>query len=304
MYTPLHHPFYDREWIAVIPGPLTVAGQTVPYLTVIRGGVPKDIWYYSLDGLHYTAASNKVLTQVASGAGVSEWLPTTPNADADWTQAISEMGVAPLNTGGALAWRVDVLDGLSGAEWWSVEPGSLQWTRFRLGNGSELPDGRLVQDSRGWTHIVNAEENTVSYSISKDGGQTWTSTSTALPEGHTVEDWDFHANGALGLTAVGIHAHNSITGRDQDLVVKYGTACGGPEHTRTYFVGLGDLNASSGVGADIRFDFATMVILPDGKIATSIIDSLHTSPALAVEVSTALNPGYEPPLLSCGVPAP
>jgi hypothetical protein len=305
MYTPLHTPFYDREWIAVIPGPLTVAGQTVPYLTVIRGGFPaKDIWYYSLDGLHYIAASNKVLTQVASGEGVSEWLPTTPNPDADWTQPISSMGMAPINTGGALAWRVDTIDSVTGARWWAVEPGSLQWTRFRLGNGSELPSGRLVQDSRGWTHVVNVQGGTVTYNLSKDGGQSWTSTTTALPDGHNVEEWDFHANGALGVTAVGIHAHNSITERDQDLVVKYGTACGGPEHTRTYLVGLGDLNAGRGVGATIRFDFATMVILPDGKIATSMMDSLHTSPALAVEVSTALNQGYEPPPLSCGIPAP
>jgi hypothetical protein len=305
MYTPLHTPFYDREWIAVIPGPLTVAGQTVPYLTVIRGGYPaKDIWYYSLDGLHYLAASNKVLTQMAGGAGVSRWLPNTPNAEADWTQPISSMGMAPLNTGGALAWRVDTLDSLGGAAWWSVEPGSLQWTRFRLGNGSELPDGRLVQDSRGWTHVVNVDGGTVTYGLSKDGGQTWSSTTTALPDGHTVEEWDFHANGQLGLTAVGVHAHNSATDRDQDLVLRYGTGCGSPEHTRTQFVGMGDLNASRGVGADIRFDFATMVILPDGRVATSMMDTLHTSPALAVEVSTALNEGYEPPLLSCGVPAP
>lgn len=305
MYTPLHTPFYDREWIAVIPGPLTVGGQTIPYLTVIRGAWPaKDVWYYSVDGLHYTVAGNKVLTQMAGGAGVSEWLPTTPDADADWTQPISEMGVAPLNTGGALAWRVDTLDSFGGANWWTVEPGSLLWTRFRLGNGSELPQGRLVQDSRGWTHLVNVQGGTVTYNISQDGGQTWTSTSTPLPADHNVENWDFHANGALGITAVAVHAHNSISGKDQDLVLKYGTACGQPELTRTYLVGLGDLDAASGLGASIRFDFATMVILPDGRIATSMMDTLHTSPALAVEVSTALNPGYEPPLLSCGVPAP
>lgn len=305
MYTPLHTPFYDREWISVIPGPLTIAGQTIPYLTVIRGGWPaKDIWYYSLDGLHYTFASNKVLTQIASGAGVSRWLPTTPNADADWIQPITESGVAPLNTGGALAWRVDTLDSVGGARWFVVEPGSLQWQRFRLDNGSELPDGRLVQDSRGWSHVVAVREGLVTYNLSKDGGQTWTSTTTALPANHTVEEWDFHANGALGLTAVGIHAHNGLTNTDQDLVIKYGTACGQPEHTRTHFVGAGNLNAGRGLGASIRFDFATMVILPDGRIATSMMDTSHTSPALAVELSTELTPGYEPAPLSCGVPAP
>jgi hypothetical protein len=151
---------------------------------------------------------------------------------------------------------------------------------------------------------VNVDGNTVVYNLSKDGGQTWTTTTTALPAGHNTENWDFHANGALGISTVAIHAHNDNTGKDQDLVLKYSDACGQPELSRTYFVGLGDLNGSSGLGASIRFDFATSVILPDGKIATSILDSAHTAPALAVEVSTQLAPGVTPPLLSCGVPAP
>jgi hypothetical protein len=119
-----------------------------------------------------------------------------------------------------------------------------------------------------------------------------------------VENWDFKVNGQLGITAVGLHTHNGSSGRDRDLVLKYATSCGEPELTRMYQVGNGDLNASSGLGADVRFDFATTVILPDGRIATSLIDAAHTAPALAVEVDTALKSGYTPPLLSCGVPAP
>ena len=300
MYTPLHTPFYDREWIAVIPGPHTVAGQTVPYITVIRGGWPsKAVWYYSLDGLHYAIASNKVLTQLAGG-NVNAWLPTAADPEADWTQPISESGISPLIGGGALARSVDALD----AGWYRIAPGSMLWSSFKLGDGSELPDGRLVMDSRGWSHVVNVSEGNVTYRLSKDGGMTWSTVTSALPANHTVEEWDLRANGALGVTAVAIHAHNSVTDKDQDLVMRFATVCGTPELVRTHLVGKGDLNASSGLGASIRFDFATTSMLPDGKVATSIIDNAHTSPAVAVELDTTFVEGYTPPLLSCGVPAP
>jgi hypothetical protein len=103
---------------------------------------------------------------------------------------------------------------------------------------------------------------------------------------------------------VAIHAHNATTDKDQDLVLRFATVCGTPELVRTHLVGKGDLNASSGLGASIRFDFATTALLPDGKVATSIIDTAHQSPALAVELDTTFVAGYTPPLLSCGVPAP
>jgi hypothetical protein len=302
MYTELHTPFYDREWISVIPGPHTVAGQTIPYITVIRGGWPaKDIWYYSLDGLHYAVASNKVLTQLAGGT-TNAWLPSTPDPAADWTQPISESSITPLRGGGALARGVDTLDPAN--SWFRIAPGSFLWSRYNLGDGTALPAGRLVMDSRGWAHLVQAEGGAVTYRLSQDGGRTWSTTTAALPPNHSVEDWDLRANGQLGLTSVAIHAHNDAWNVDQDLVMRFATKCGTAELVHTNLVGKGDLNASSGLGASIRFDFATTAILPDGKIATSIIDSAHTAPALAVEIGTTYTAGYTPPTLSCGVPAP
>jgi hypothetical protein len=300
MYTALHTPFYDREWIAVIPGPHTIAGETVPYITVLRGGWPsKAVWYYSLDGLHYALASNKVLTQLAGGT-TDAWLPEEADAEADWTQPISESSITPLIGGGALARSVDALDN----GWYHLAPGSMLWSRHYMGDGSELPSGRLVMDSRGWAHLVNVSEGTVTYRLSKDGGRTWESATAALPPSHTVENWDLRANGALGVSSVAIHAHNSASNKDQDLVLRFATVCGAPELVRTHLVGNGDLNAGIGVGASIRFDFATTAILPDGKIATSILDDAHRSPALAMEIETTYAAGYAPPLLSCGVPAP
>ncbi|HEV3473821.1 MAG TPA: hypothetical protein VG602_00395 [Actinomycetota bacterium] len=311
MYTALHTPFYDREWIAVIPGPHTIAGQTFPYITVMRGGFPsKDVWFYSLDGLHYAVASNKMLAAMLGGT-TSRWLPATPDPEADWTQPISEASIAPLNGGGAIAYRVDVLETavtvegiLPANNWWILEPSTLVWKQHRLATGTQMPRGRLVQDSRGWSHLVSVVEGEVTYRLSQDGGQTWSTATASLPPSHRVEEWDFRANGGLGLTAVAVHAHNDATDKDQDLVLRFATVCGVPELVETHFVGTGDTNAGRGLGASIRFDFATTAILPDGTIATSLLDRAHLSPALAVELETTYTPGYEPPALSCGAPAP
>ncbi len=285
MYSPLHTPFYDREWISVVEGPFTVGAVTVPYITVIRGGWPsKALWYYSLDGLHYTMAANKVVDQQVEAA-TTAWLPTKAAASADWTQPIVESGVAPLTGGGALAPRIDTLDN-SGGVWAILKPGALRWSRFKLGDGTDLPNGRIAQDSRGWLHLVSVSGGAIAYRVSTDGGRTWSATTAALPPNLRAENWDFRANGALGLTAIAIHANAG--GPDQDVVVKFSTACPTPALRGISLVGAGDLVAggSFGVNSAPRFDFATMAILADGSVATSFIDASNNPPAVAVELST------------------
>jgi hypothetical protein len=66
-----------------------------------------------------------------------------------------------------------------------------------------------------------------------------------------------------------------------------------PRLTRLYEVGLGDVNGSSGVGADVRFDFETVTIMPDGRVAMSFYDTTTMAgggvqPALALEGETTL----------------
>jgi hypothetical protein len=66
---PLHQPFYDREWITVLPGPFVINGQSYPYVTFVKGGYPwKDPAFYSTDGLTYTNASSMFLDETTGDA--------------------------------------------------------------------------------------------------------------------------------------------------------------------------------------------------------------------------------------------
>lgn len=51
---------------------------------------------------------------------------------------------------------------------------------------------------------------------------------------------------------------------------------------------------TAGLGNDVRFDFATAVILPDGRVATSFQDRRHGDPKLAIELSGIVAEEAEP----------
>ena len=50
------------------------------------------------------------------------------------------------------------------------------------------------------------------------------------------------------------------------------------------FIGLGDLDATSGAGQDIRFDFASMTILPDGGAVIAYHDASDPDPLFGLEL--------------------
>lgn len=274
----LHTPFYDRPWIAVVPGPFTFAGQSYPYVSVLRGGWPsKEIWYVSLDGLNYVLPSSKLMGSLVSEAELG-WLSLPQAASADWIQPHTEANLTPLNGGGGLAGQ---LDGFIDCPWKTLRE-DLRWRCFSL-PGGQLGHGRLLTDAKGYLHLVDVTGNQIAYDFSADGGMTWTRTTTILPVGHEVEDWDFKTNGALATTAVAIHAHKG--GADQDLLYRYSVSSGGPSLDRRYHLGLGDYDFAGGLNAANadRFDFASVAILPAGKIAISYGDSEHIEAALAIE---------------------
>ncbi|MGH2746469.1 MAG: hypothetical protein ACRDKB_00905 [Actinomycetota bacterium] len=279
--TKLHSPFFDRESVAVIPGPFEIAGEEFPYVSVLKGGFPfKSPWYLSVDGLNYFVPSFRFTDQMAEGR-VGGPLPIDPEPSFDWLQTQRQTFLTPLGPGRALAGQADLFLDQFGAPWTILREGRLRWTGYDF--PSPVPGGgQLHTDSRGWLHYVRIDER-LTYRVSRDGGKSWASTEIDLPEGtRSFPSFDSRANGRLGLTAVAVHAQTE-EGVTQDLVYRF-VARKKIRLSKVYVVGAGDLVTGVGLtSSDPRFDFANVVILPDGRIATSFMDSEHTRPALAIQ---------------------
>lgn len=285
---PLHTPFYDREWIGVLPGPVTIDGTTYPWVSFVRGGYPyKDAaWLYSTDGTTYTDVTSLALEDLTNGATTQGPLPTVANSRNDWIQSNTNSGMTPLGGNKMLA---NVNAGTYSG-WALFDGATFSWSAYRFADGSE-PQGRFQVDSAGRIHnvIPSADGTSFVYRISADGGKTWLSASAELPQYQRFEEWDFRANRAAGIGAVAIHAQNQATGNDQDLVFKFDITANQPLLRQRLNVGLGDLGSTAGVTNDIRMDFQTIAIYGDGRVAVSVLDSTTGErPALAIEQGTTL----------------
>ncbi|MFN2466540.1 MAG: hypothetical protein ABR521_00185 [Gaiellaceae bacterium] len=287
---PLHVPFYDREWVTVIPGPFTILGQTVPYITFLKGGWPsKELWFRSTDGLLYAEMTSK-FADTSLNDVTHEWLRTKADASFDWIQPNIGTGVIPLGEGRALA-RPD----FGATRWAQHHRDILAWSDYRFPSG--MPEGMYQIDSLGRIHNLIPQVTSFAYRISADGGRTWSKIDVPLPPNMRIEQIDFRANRAAGVAAVVIHAQKAASVNDQDLAYKIGITTNQPVLQRLYQVGLGDGASTAGVGSDVRMDFQTVAIFPDGRLAVSFLDSttksvspttgaLRTSPNVAIELNT------------------
>lgn len=274
--TKLHAPFFDRPWIAVVKGPFRIGSQKIEYISILTSNFWRDPWYISLDGLNYFLPTHRSLDGAFEGLDDGK-LKLDPDPAADWMQPQTQSGIIPMSGGGALSSDMNPFE--DGVPAFVLKGPNLRWKRFE---DKRLPRGRLLVDSRGWLHNVRAKKGDVIYSISATGGKTWTKKTVDLPGDHRSEDFDFRANGALGITAIAVHAHSKSEEQDQDLVYRFSTKKRKPVLTHAYFVGNGDLDIGFGLGSNIRFDFPTLAILPDGTIATSFGDDAHREPATAI----------------------
>ena len=287
--TKLHQPFFDRESVAVIPGPFTWQGQKFPYLTVLRGGFPfKTPTFYSFDGLNYFLPSARfvdVVTEVSDG-------PLKIKADPmlDWIQPAEQSGFTPLGNGVALD-RTNGFDvrGTNAdpehAQFSKLNPNTLRWHQFEFKSGP-LPDrGVLRVDSKGALHYVYPRDTKFGYMVSTDGGQSWSQKTFELPKGYEVVQMETAVNGGLGMAAVAVQGRDEKAARNQDWVFRFSITRDRPRLKRIYQVGDGKGDYGQGVAASgARFDFATMVILPDGRLALSIATSTKGKPNLAIEL--------------------
>ena len=281
---PLHEPFYDREWVAVAKGPFTIGGQRVPWVSLVLSNFHRRAVLMSLDGLNYFTPAQRDIDALRPPA-VEKYLRVVKDPDMDYMQEHSETGVVALAGGGALS-----LDNAGTCETQILRT-DLSWGCFSLPDAAPI-EGRLHVDSRGWLHNVAIDGDTVEYRVSTNGGRTWSSTEMLLPLDAIVggnESWDFKAHGKLGLTAIAVHA--LVEGPDgspahQDMVLRVDTKKAKPRHRDTLLVGDGNFHFTSGLDVSTdksnRVDFATVAILPNGKIAVGFADKTYDDPALAI----------------------
>ena len=124
---------------------------------------------------------------------------------------------------------------------------------------------------------------TFTHYLSWNGGLNWTTQNYTEEAWASIEEWEFQANGELDLFVLNVR-YQDASGPDVDTLY----------HVRGYsedlrpdtltFIGLGDLDSTSGAGNDIRFDFASMGIMADGGAFIAYHDSTDPDPLFGVEL--------------------
>lgn len=312
-----HAPFMDRPAVGVLPGPFTVGNETVPYISVLRGGLllGKSYWTYSLDGLNYGLVNARFLDGMTN-LPLSEPLDVERWSELDWIQSHDLIGVTPLGHAKVMSERpsIGAFDTETHAPRSVLDPTTLRWKPYEFPDDGppqttvancvdavEYPDcfaseGRTLADSRGnLHHVVYSDNGAILYWFSSDGGKTWNRVDTPLLDGYEAPfnaglDKSFKVSGAHHKTAVVVHV---IKSRDplvtQDLVYEFSFRSGSPRVTRIHVLGSGGYSCfPDGTAADLTAegacDFPSITFLRGGRIAVSFTDAAHREPAIAIEL--------------------
>jgi hypothetical protein len=279
-------PFYDRPWLTYARGTYALSGgQAKQLLDVTGGGITKDVDTFSADGLDYGDPSFFYLDEQRTAPGRFA-VKVARNQDADYWQPHPGTGTMPLNAGGVLRfYNEDDLTGDKGCPTARLMPTAV-WqcvkTKARF-------HGVVRQDSRGY--LVEAYPTPGNSSLvlatSRDGGMHWAHTTLVPPKAtgavrlETPNLYDVVANGALHQAVVSAR-FDDAKGNGHDMVFRVDTRGRAPRLLATYQVGKGDLNTANDVtgSAGYRYDYESVALLPDGKIAMSFDDSTCLQPSL------------------------
>jgi hypothetical protein len=279
-------PFYDRPWLSYAKGPVTLDGKRIPrILDVTGGGITKDIDTFSPNGLDYSDPSFFYGDEQQGGTGHAV-VKVVRNQDADYWQPHPGTGTLPLNAGGMLRFgNQEDVTGQRACAVAQLTP-SATWQCVTM-RAKFL--GVVRQDSRGY--LVEAYPTPGNASIvlatSRDGGLHWARTTLTPPKAtgavrlETPSLYDVVANGALGQTVVSAR-FDDAKGNGHDMVFRVNTRSVRPQLVSTYIVGKGDINTANDVtgSAGYRYDYESVALLPDGKIAVSFDDSSCVQPSL------------------------
>jgi hypothetical protein len=275
-------PFYDRSWQVEVIGPINggIYGNG-EYASIVIS----NFWHQvqniggqiSTDGLNYDyfsfpdrdASLETIEVDLTAEMLGEEW---------DYTKPHKEMRAFPVPSGG-LYFPNYFVDGRD-----AYVDTALNWWSATTLNGSSLPSEYCAFDSSGALHCVLSESNTIQHLVSWDGGETWRNNTYDLQnQASGIEEWEFHANGVHDLFVLNVR-YQSSDGPDIDIawhVRDYSDSL--VPDSKTY-LGQGDLDSTSGAGADIRFDFASMGILPDGGSFIAYHDSTDPDPLFGLEL--------------------
>jgi hypothetical protein len=291
-------PFYDRPWLTYARGPFSLSGaSTRQLLDVTGGGITKDIDTFSPDGLDYSDPSFFYLDEQQTAPGRFR-VKVVRNQDADWWQPHPGTGTLPLTGGGVLRFtNNEDVTGTHGCPVARLMPDAV-WQCVKTAGSFQ---GVVRQDSRGY--LVEAYPSPGNSSIvlatSRDGGMHWARTTLVPPKAthavrlETPSLYDVVANGALRQAAVSAR-FDDAKGNGHDMVFRIDTSGVKPRLVATYAVGKGDLNTANDVSgsAGYRYDYESVALLPDGKLAVSFDDSTcvqaslrdpsHRSPEVAI----------------------
>ena len=282
-------PFYDRSWQVEVIGPINggIYGNG-DYASLVIS----NFWHQvqnvggqiSTDGLNYDyfpfpdrdGTLDSIEVNLKSADLGPEW---------DFTKPHKEMRSFPVPSGG-LYFPNYFIDGTD-----AFLDSSLNWWSATNENGSSLPSEYCSFDSSGALHCVIAEGTLVSHLLSWDGGENWENNTYDLSDSaSSIEEWEYHSNGVHDLFVLNVR-YQSSSGPDVDVAWHVRGFSESIIPDSMTYIGQGDLDSTSGAGADIRFDFASMGILPDGGSFIAYHDSTDPDPLFAVEMLLPIDYG-------------
>jgi len=282
-YNRTPEPFYDRSWQVEVVGPISggIYGNGEWASLVIS-----NFWHQvqniggqiSTDGLNYDyfpfPDRDANLDSMTVNLNMSDLGP-----EWDYTKPHKEMRSFPV-PGGGLYFPNYFVNGDD-----AYLDTNLEWWKATTVGGNTLPSEYCSFDSSAALHCVVKDNNThLTHLLSLDGGETWLNQTYDLTNDATeIEEWEFHANGDLDLFVLNVR-YQSSEGPDIDVawhVREYSLDLAPDSKT---FLGQGDLDSTSGAGADIRFDFASMGILPDGGAFIAYHDASDEDPLFGLEL--------------------
>ena len=311
-----HEPFYDRSWQIPVIGPINPPANhqtpncqsNCPWASI----VVSNFWSYStqgyqisVDGLNYQYL--EIPDHGESGPADIEFALLDPEVplgpEWDYMTPHREIRAVPVpaSQGGGVLFPRWFDDGTN-----LYLDTNLQWHRHLLPGGLVFPSKYVSIDSSGAIHsiscnLANPSVNgcdgsfSLTHFLSLDGGLTWTNFTHLWPDATAVGnqatfEWDMQADGNLDLLVLRMRVQTARTnsaggeGADVDLIYHIRGYRDSLEADTITQIGLGDLDAVSGAGNDIRFDFSSLAILPDGGVVVAYHDSTDEDPMFAIEI--------------------